>query len=149
MWVVGVLKLENIPTSSAEPRGDDLESKTCKDTAVDLKSSETGAFQLVERLASGGSIGIEMSEELFGFFVKLTKILEEKQTQYGNASERQTIDRMLELDPICPLAIIQKYLERVKNKPEKAERDLLKIATYAYFMWRSFRRERAQETPCR
>lgn len=136
-------KLENPQETLARLRSEDLALKTSKDKAVDLKSSKTGTFQLVERWDFGGSIGIEMSEELFRFFVELTGILEEKQGQYGNASGRQTIDRMLELDPLCPLAIIQKYLDRIVHRPDKAERDLLKIATYAYFMWRAQRACRA------
>jgi hypothetical protein len=129
--------------------GEDNWLKTSNHTAGESKSLEKGTYTLVASLTSGGSMTRYLKPELFEFFDGLMEVMNQKQDQYGSAEGRQTVDRMMELDPICPLAMIQKYIDRIAHRPDKTERDLLKIVTYAFFMWRAHRAGLASQTPRR
>lgn len=56
-------------------------------------------------------------------------------SKYAHGEEKEFTDLIMEFDSKFMLATMIKYIGRVQNKDPRAERDLKKIATYAFLQW--------------
>ncbi len=75
-----------------------------------------------------------MKRENFEKFVQLIRNqFEHGGEKYALNSEKEITDWVCEIDPNWVLGTMAKYIGRYKNF--KRERDLLKIANYAYILW--------------